>query len=157
MKILVVLFSVTLMLVVSSPGLACGDSLYRVGQGISYREYSAPLPGNVLIYARSSASAGDLAAALSRSGHHVRFVGDELTLSLELRTGDYDVVIAPYSEHTAVEASTADTGVTFLPIALSKAESETAEASYPNVMMADRDELKHYLKAIHLVLEDKLS
>jgi len=37
MKILVVLFSVTLMLVVSSPGLACGDSLYRVGQGISYR------------------------------------------------------------------------------------------------------------------------
>lgn len=157
MKVLVVLFFVILTLGASGQVTACGDSLYRVGQGISYREYSAPLPGNVLIYARSSASAGDLAAALSRSGHHVRFVGDELTLGLELRTGDYDIVIAPYSEHVAVEASTADTGVTYLPIALSKAESETAAASYSKVMLADRDELKHYLRAIHTVLEDQPS
>ena len=24
---------------------ACGDSLYRVGKGVSYRVYTAPLPG----------------------------------------------------------------------------------------------------------------
>ena len=25
---------------------ACGDSLYRVGKGVSYRVYTAPLPGS---------------------------------------------------------------------------------------------------------------
>lgn len=138
------------------PVSACGDSLYRVGQGISYRQYSAPLPGNVLIYARA-ASAGGLAAGLSRSGHHVRVVEDELEMALELRTSRYDVIIAPYSEHVAVETSTADIGTAYLPVALNTAESSAAEASYPKVMDAERDEIKQYLKAIHKVLEDKSS
>ena len=40
---------------------ACGDSLYRVGKGVSYRVYTAPLPGNVLVYG-SSEAAEELAA-----------------------------------------------------------------------------------------------
>lgn len=143
-------------LVVAPDVFACGDSLYRVGQGISYREYTAPLPGSVLIYARSE-SAGSLAVALSRSGHNVRVVEDEEALGVELRTSRYDVVIARFSDRGAVGAGAAGTATTFLPVAMNKAESQLAGAQYPKVMVADRDEIKHYLKAIHRVLKRDLS
>ena len=32
---------------------ACGESLYRVGRGVVFRSYSAPIPANVLVYTRS--------------------------------------------------------------------------------------------------------
>jgi hypothetical protein len=156
MKVLVIVASALLTMLVSIEASACGDSLYRVGQGVSYREYSAPLPGHVLIYAQSP-SAGNLAEALARSGHQVRVVGDEFALNMEIRTSRYDVVIAPYREHAIVEKSVSDTNTTYLPVVSSEAESRTAKARYSKVMVADRDEVKHYLRAIHRVLEDKLS
>lgn len=141
----------------SLDAVACGDSLYRVGKGISYRVYTAPLPGSVLVYGQSD-GAKQLAEALAQSGHGVRLVDNELELSSELSSGDYDVVIAPYSEHGTVEASagsSADTRTTYLPVALSTDEAEIANESYANVMLADRDEIKHYLKAIHKTLKSK--
>ena len=135
--------------------VACGDSLYRVGKGVSYRVYTAPLPGSVLVYGHSE-GAKQLAQALAQSGHGVRFVENELELAVELKSGDYDVVIAPYSDHNAVEASTlADTGTTYLPVALTKDEAQVANDSYDEVMVADRHEIKHYLKAIHKTLKEK--
>lgn len=156
MKTVVVLLSALLALAIADIATACGDSLYRVGQGIAYREYSAPLPGKVLIYARAP-SAGDLATALARSGHHVRVVGDEIALGVELKTSAYDVVIAPYSEHTAVEGKTNNTTTRYLPIARSKAESDAAGKDYEKVMVAESHEVKHFLKAIHQILEGKLT
>ena len=50
---------------------ACGDSLYRVGKGVSYRVYTAPLPGSVLVYGVGE-GAELLAKELARSGHGVR-------------------------------------------------------------------------------------
>jgi len=52
---------------------ACGDSLYRVGKGVSYRVYTAPLPGSVLVYGEGE-GAEILAQELARSGHGVRLV-----------------------------------------------------------------------------------
>ncbi len=141
----------------SLEAIACGDSLYRVGKGVSYRVYTAPLPGSVLVYGQSE-GAKLLAEALAKSGHGVRFVEDESELTSELASGDYDVVIAPYSEHTAVEGSTVASGgtkTTYLPVALSSDEAEEANESYANVMMAEHDEIKHYLKAIHKTLKSK--
>ena len=135
--------------------MACGDSLYRVGKGVSYRVYTAPLPGSVLVYGQSE-GAKQLAEALAQSGHGVRLVENETELNAELQSGEYDVVIAPYSEHSAVEASAAaGSGTEFLPVALDKNEAEVAEQSYSKVMVADRDEIKHYLKAIHKSLKSK--
>ena len=37
---------------------ACGDSLYRVGKGISFRVYTAPLPGSVPKITSSRFSSG---------------------------------------------------------------------------------------------------
>ncbi len=141
----------------SLDAIACGDSLYRVGKGVSYRVYTAPLPGSVLVYGQSE-GAKLLAEALARSGHGVRYVENELELAVELKSGDYDVVIAPYSDHGAVEGSAGASGAvstTYLPVALSKDEAEAASQSYANVMVAERDEIKHYLKAIHKTLKEK--
>jgi hypothetical protein len=33
--------------------LGCGESLFRVGKGLTYRDYTAPFPGNILIVANT--------------------------------------------------------------------------------------------------------
>lgn len=140
---------------IAGNALACGDSLYRVGKGVSYRVYTAPLPGSVLVYG-SSDGARQLAEALAQSGHGVRLVDNETELNTELQSGDYDVVIAPYSEHAVVEAGAGNAGsATYLPVALSEEEEVAATQSYSKVMVADQDEIKHYLKAIHKTLKSK--
>jgi len=99
-----------------------------------------------------------LADALAKSGHGVLLVNSKEELEIEMKKGGYDVVIAPYSEHEAVESSVAkatSAGATFLPVALSDAEEELAKQSYDKVMMADKDGIKHYLKAIHQTLKNK--
>lgn len=134
---------------------ACGDSLYRVGKGVSYRVYTAPLPGSVLVYGNTEGAA-QLAEALAESGHTVEYVDSELNLSLEMSSGKYDVVIATYSDAGAIESSAAHaSGTTYLPVALNRDEAKIAEQSYNEVMVADRDEIKHYLKAIHKTLKSK--
>ena len=135
---------------------ACGDSLYRVGKGVAYRVYTAPLPGNVLVYG-SSEAAEELAKALSESGHNVDVVHTELELSLEMGNGGYDVVIGSYSDHDAIESmvSTTVSKATFLPVVDSETEEKAVKQSYDRVMVANRDEIKHYLKAIHKTLKSK--
>jgi len=143
--------------IISFEAVACGDSLYRVGKGVSYRIYTAPLPGSVLVYGQSE-GAKQLAEALAQSGHGVRLVDNESDLSTELETGNYDVVIAPYSDHAAVESNAGASGTvntTYLPVALNGDEEEIANQSYSKVMVADKDEIKHYLKAIHKTLKSK--
>ncbi len=135
--------------------LACGDSLYRVGKGVAYRVYTAPLPGNVLIYSQQP-GAKELAEALSRSGHQVSLATNELEFGLEMQSGQVDVVIAPYSEHRTVETGTeAVPGTTYLPVARNDVEEDAAREAYKTVMLAERDELKQYLKAIHKALKRK--
>lgn len=132
----------------SSLALACGDSLYRVGQNVSYRVYTAPLPGNVLVYSHSE-SAKQLAEALAAAGHGVRVVDNQVELSHALTRGEYDVVIAPYDDRAVVEVSNTVAKIDFLPVALNNSEAEIAKRDYAKVMVADRDEVKHYLRAIH--------
>ena len=155
MKCRILILTVVAATFLSVDVLACGDSLYRVGKGVSYRVYTAPLPGSVLVYGQSE-GAKQLAEALAQSGHGVRLVDNEMELNMELQSGDYDVVIAPYSEHAVVEAGTGNGGsATYLPVALSDEEEVAATQSYSKVMVADQDEIKHYLKAIHKTLKSK--
>jgi hypothetical protein len=141
---------------IAGTAFACGDSLYRVGKGVSYRVYTAPLPGSVLVYGRGE-SAEQLARELARSGHGVRLVSSDKELQAELGSGAYDVVIAAYSDHSAVE-STALAGAnapTFLPVAGNSNEEALALEEYERVLSADKDEIKHYLKAIHQTLKQR--
>ena len=134
----------------SLDAIACGDSMYRVGKGVSYRVYTAPLPGSVLVYGQSE-GAKQLAEALAKSGHGVRFVESEADLQSELSSGSYDVVIASLAERNAVEASSGNT--TYLPVVDTKDQVKMVEGDYAKIMVADRDEIKHYLKAIHNTLK----
>ena len=134
--------------------VACGDSLYRVGKGVSYRVYAAPLPGSVLVYGHSEATK-QLAEALAQSGHGVHFVENETDFAQEMGTGGYDVVIAAYSDHTVVEANQEGSGTEFLPVAESREEEEAAKLAYDRVLVADQAEIKDYLKAIHKSLKSK--
>lgn len=139
-------------ILVSPPVSACGDSLHRVGKGIAYRGYTAPLPGSVLIYGNNP-QARQLAEQLASAGHEVRYIEDPTTLNDELRAYEYDVVIAPYAEHTAVERGTTLSRTTYLPVAMTKDEAAEAQRSFEDVMIADRDDTRDFLKAIHRTLK----
>ena len=141
---------------IAGNALACGDSLYRVGKGVSYRVYTAPLPGSVLVYGQGE-GAELLAQELARSGHGVRLVSNDEELQAEVDSGTYDVVIAAYSDHSAVEATTqaATNAPTFLPVALDADQESEAREEYERVLLAEKDEIKHYLKAIHQTLKQR--
>lgn len=157
-KLIAVFVALTTILLAAGGAWACGDSLYRVGKGVSYRVYTAPLPGSVLVYGQSE-GAKQLAEALSQSGHTVDVVESEVDLSLKMGSGNYDVVIGSYGDHDAIESTVTNSaaGTKYLPVALSKQEVDAAEQSYDEVMLADRDEIKDYLKAIHKTLKAKAS
>jgi len=153
MKTRIALATALLSAFLSFNAYSCGDSLYRVGKGVAYRVYSAPLPGNLLVYG-SSESAKSLAEELAKTGHGVNIVGSAAELETELQKGGYDVVIAPFSEHTTIE-STSGADASFLPIAMNREEEKRARQSYERVMMPQKHELKHYLKAIHKTLKSR--
>ncbi len=135
---------------------ACAGSLHRMGMGVSYRTYSVPLPGSVLIYGHGI-GAQQLAWGLARSGHGVRLVSDDASLQSEIGSGDYDVVIASYSELSTVKTRTISSvnAPTVLPIAQDAVEEAQARNEYKRVMHAKKHEIKHYLKAIHLTLKQR--
>lgn len=141
---------------IAGNALACGDSLYRVGKGVSYRVYTAPLPGSVLVYGEG-AGAEQLAQELARSGHGVRLVSNDQELRAEIGSGAYDVVIAAYSDRSTIELTTiaAANAPAYLPVALDSDEEAQARKAYERVMLAEKDEIKHYLKAIHQTLKQR--
>lgn len=150
--ITVIIILVTLLF--SLEVFACGDSLYRVGKGVSYRVYTAPLPGSVLVYGQSE-GAKQLAEALAQSGHGVQLVETETEFKHEMGKGGYDVVIAAYSDHALVEANQEGSATEFIPVAMSEEEKQAANQTYGRVMLANQAEVKHYLKAIHKSLKGK--
>jgi len=155
MKTCVVFLLVLLTTVFSLDSVACGESLHRVGKGVAYRVYTAPLPGSVLVYGQSEGTK-QLVDDLARAGHGVHLVTSEQDLESELAKGGYDVVIAPYSEREAVESSQPkSSSSTYLPVALSREEERLAKQSYDRVMIAEKHEIKHYLKAIHKTLKSR--
>jgi len=157
MKVRVMFVLVLLAPLFSVDVIACGESLHRIGKGVAYRVYTAPLPGSVLVYGQSE-GAKELAEALAKSGHGVRLVASEAELESELATGDYDVVIASYSEREAVESGTGkvtESNATFIPVASNREEEKLAKQFYDRVMRAQKDEIKHFLKAIHKTLKSK--
>lgn len=156
MKTRTVLLTALATALIGGNAYACGDSLYRVGKGVSYRVYTAPLPGSVLVYGDGE-GAKLLAQELARSGHGVRLVSNDEELQAELGSGAYDVVIAAYSEQSTVVARTnsAPGAPTFLPIALTENEGKLAREEHERVMLAEKDEIKHFLKAIHQTLKQR--
>lgn len=133
---------------------ACTESLFRVGKGVHYREYQAPLPGNILMVARTETERL-VAEWLAHSGHNVQIVDETDQLAAHLESGKFDVLLAKYADRDAVKAEEAKAGATvkYLPVADDQdTDRLAAMAAYKETVAADSTP-RELLKAIHKTLK----
>jgi hypothetical protein len=136
--------------------LGCGESLFRVGKGLTYRDYTAPFPGNILIVANTE---GELAMVerLAAAGHHVHVISDPSEISDQLEDEQFEIVMAYYAQRAIVETQLRDTSIIYLPVAHADTEEEQlAESAYRRSLSSD-DSVKTFLKTIHRTLKDRQS
>jgi len=139
----------------ASTALACGESLFRVGRGVEFREYSAPLPGRIIVVVRTDAERA-MAERLAAAGHDIHPVSDPENISTEIAGSDheFDLVIAWLSQRDIVEAATASTRIGFLPVALEGEEESRAKDQYEHYLQNDGS-VRKFLRSIHAVLRDR--
>jgi hypothetical protein len=135
----------------SFPATACSESLFRIGRGVSYREYLAPLPGNILMVTRT-ASDRLVAEWLSHTGHNVQAVNDPGNIAGYLKRTRFDIVLALFKDRDVVATQEASAGsnAKYLPVADSS-EKEMAQAQYRQTLTTDSTP-RDLLKAIHRTL-----
>jgi len=132
---------------------ACGESLFRVGKGVGFREYTAPLPGGVLVVANTPAEMA-MVERLAAAGHDVHVVSDPSQIGSELENHQIDVVLAYYSQRDVVESQMSSTApAAYIPVTLD-GTSEVSEAGtqYQN-SLTNEDSVLQYLKTIHKTLK----
>lgn len=154
-SIVAMILVASILLVASEYTLACGESMFRVGKGVHYRAFSAPIPGSVLVYARTDSELV-VAENLRLAGHSVLVVGNDADLATEMRNQEFDVVVAPYSKREAVEGQSAQfaSRPAWLPVVeKGSPDQRLARAQYDRVVTTD-DDVRKYLKAIHKSLKN---
>ena len=93
-------FAMVISCLASTGASACGESMFRVGKGVHYRAYSAPIPGTVLVYARTNEERA-VAERLQEAGHEVLVVDSDLDLAMKLHDHAFDVIVAPASNNSS--------------------------------------------------------
>ena len=143
----------TVLSLVSLDAAACGESLFRVGKGMSYRAHTAPLPGNVIVVTQTQAHK-DFADRLAAAGHHVQTVDDASELSAALSRGEFDVVVAKFSDREIVaeQFASSATRAAYLPVTVDESEEGLAKQLYDKPL-AESDSFTDFLKAIHKTLK----
>jgi len=132
---------------------ACGESLFRVGKGVSFREYTAPLPGNILVVATTESELA-FVERLAAAGHAVRVVSDPSEISAAIESRTFDIVLAYYSQRAEVESQIASTSTTYIPVARSGTEEVSQASNSYRRSLKNDDSVKTYLKAIHRSLKE---
>ena len=135
---------------VSASSIACGESLFRVGKGVSFREYTAPLPGSIVVVARTEAELA-LVAQLATAGHEVHVVAESAQISSMLEQHDIDIVLAYFSEREAVAAQINDRAVAYIPV--TSTEDVDAAGQLYDQTLSSNDSVKTFLKTIHRTLK----
>lgn len=130
---------------------ACGESLFRVGKGVSFREYTAPLPGSILVVAKTEAELA-LVERLAAAGHAIYVVSDPSEIGKEIQDQKIDIVLAHFHQRDAVESQDL-AGTTFIPVAQTgTSEVDQAGELYQRSLTNDDSVLK-FLKTIHKTLK----
>lgn len=138
--------------ILAANALACGESLFRVGKGVSFRQYTAPLPGSILVVASTDAELA-MAEHLAAAGHDVHVVSGPDRISDELIKHDFDIVLAYFSQRDEVLAQTAAAAVTYLPVAMEGSDEESEARRLHEQSLSSDDSLKTFLKTIHRTLK----
>ena len=143
----------TALTLVSFEAAACGESLFRIGKGMSYRVPTAPLPGNVIVVTETDAHRR-FAERLAEAGHSVRTVGSAAELAAMLTQDEADVVIARFSDRDVVadQFASVDTDAQYLPVTVEKSEETLAKELYRRPL-AESDSFSDFMRAIHRVLK----
>jgi NADPH-dependent glutamate synthase beta subunit-like oxidoreductase len=134
---------------------ACGESLFRVGKGVGFREYTAPLPGSVLVVANTPAEMA-MVERLAAAGHDVHVVSEPSQIGSELENHQIDIVLAYYSQRDEVESQMISMGpTTYIPVAMDgTTEVSEADKQY-RASLTNEDSVLKYLKTIHLTLKNQ--
>ena len=151
------------LLALASPEVdACGETLFRTGQGMRYNSYAAPRPATVLIYADAAAVAAgteaELRKGLEKAGHKVTVVADAQGLSTIGGARPFDVVIADLA---AIDALTESLGgeaesPRFVPVVARNDKTERALRERFAWCVREGAGVGQYLKAINKVMEARL-
>lgn len=134
---------------------ACGESLFRVGKGVAYRAYTAPIPGSIVVVARTDAEFV-LVEQLGAAGHDVHVISDPSEIGETIQNGDIDIVLALYSQRDLVQAETGLTSVAYLPVAIDGTDEVLEARKSYTYSLTNDDSLKTYLKTIHRTLKSNL-
>ena len=148
-------FAACILTLLAGNAFACGESLFRVGKGVAFREYTAPLPGSILVVANTEAELV-LVERLAAAGHDIHVVSDPSEIGEELQNHDIDVVLAYYSEREVVEGEMLSaTNATYIPVAMDgTAEISEANGQYQQ-SLSNEDSVLKYLKTIHRTLKSQ--
>lgn len=138
----------------ASSAFACGESLFRVGKGVEFRQYTAPLPGSILAVASTEAELM-MIERLAAAGHDVHVVADPSQIGAELGGHDFDIVLAYFSQRDAVASQAAGSGVTYIPVAMRDTDEERQARSQFERSLASDDSVKTFLKTIHRTLKSR--
>ena len=137
---------------VASSVLACGESLFRVGKGVEFRQYTAPLPGSILAVANSEAELM-MMQQLAAAGHDVHVVADPSQIRDELAQHEVDIVLSYYSQRDDVTTQISGSSVTYIPVAMHDTDEERqARRDFERALSSD-DNVKTFLKTIHRTLK----
>jgi hypothetical protein len=138
---------------VSFNALACGESLFRVGKGVAFREYSAPLPGSILVVANTEAELA-LVERLAAAGHDIHVVSDPSEIGEELQNHNIDVVLAYYSAREVVEGEMSSmASATYIPVAMDGTLEVSEASEHYQRSLSNEDSVLKYLKTIHRTLK----
>jgi hypothetical protein len=133
---------------------ACGESLFRVGKGINFRDYTAPLPGSILVVANTKSEMA-MVERLAAAGHDLHVVSDPTEIGDEMENHQIDIVLAYFSQRDEVESqmSGAIGKATYIPVTIDGTqEVMIAQELYAQSLLND-DSVKQFLKTIHRTLK----
>lgn len=124
-------------LCLGQPLFACGDKLVLLGRGVRLQRMLATKhPASILVYLNPAAgiSVADreyqLRSLLKFAGHKPRAVTSAAELRTELGSGKYDVVLADYSDVSALkkEVEAAKASPALIPVAYNPSADQRAAA-----------------------------
>ena len=134
---------------------ACGESLFRVGKGVGFREYTAPLPGSVLVVANTPAEM-TMVERLAAAGHDVHVVSDPSEIGNALENHQIDIVLAYYSQRDEVESQMAPMApATYIPVAADGTAEVSEAGEQYKTSLTNEDSVLQYLKTIHFTLKNQ--
>ena len=149
------LCATTLLVLTANTAVACGESLFRVGKGVGFREYTAPLPGSILVVAKTEAELM-MASRLAAAGHDIHIVADPSEIGAEMANHKIDVVLAYFSQRNDVEQQMASVpAASFIPVAMDGTLEIRQAGEIYSRSLSNEDSVLKFLKTIHKTLKSQ--